>query len=266
MIDLILHAADGQTLVQFARNYGLFRKNPDTIVYDTDPDSPAFNDVLETIDNGWRQRRGFEYSPWAGTGQFLTKNKDFRASLDVEVVQDFVASIPAVIDVDPETFEETIITPAVPSVPAEVAVRVGANLPTWVDETTMAYNGSVFVGRFLRKQGNFAVFSGAASVGDTLDFYVPVAEYLDGLVYLVRLSFDVADEDQADEDETETGQAAKSKIVRWAKRNGTVGQTGGGDLDFAEVDGVKIFQPDQVNAWLTNRGLPGHEWLGGNTY
>jgi len=121
------------------------------------------------------------------------------------------------------------------------------------------------VGRFLRKQGNFAVFSGAASVGDTLDFYVPVAEYLDGLVYLVRLSFDVADED-TEVDETETGQAAKSKLVRWARRNGTLGSIGGGALQYAEVDGVKILMPDQVNDWLSNRGLPGHEWLGGSTY
>jgi hypothetical protein len=266
MIDLILHAADGQTLVQFARTYGLFRKNPDTVIRDTDPDSPTFGDVLETIDNGWRQRRGFEYSPWAGTGQFLTKNKDFRASLDVEVVQEFVPAVPRIVEVDPETFEETETQAFVPGVQAELGVRVGANLPTWVDETTMAYNGSVFVGRFLRKQGPFAVFSGAASVGDTLDFYVPVAEYLDGLVYLVRLSFDVADEDKAPEDETETGQAAKSKLVRWAKRNGTIGSMAGGALAYAEVDGVRIFQPDQINEWLETRGLPGHEWLGGNSY
>jgi len=178
MIDLILHAADGQTLVQFARTYGLFRKNPDTIVYDTDPDSPTFGDVLETIDNGWRQRRGFEYSPWAGSGKFMTT----KGTYDAE----------------------------------------GAELTA--------------------------------------------PQYVAGLVYLVRLSFDVADEDQADEDETETGQAAKSKIVRWAKRNGTIGSMAGGALDYAEVDGVKVFQPDQINAWLSTRNLPGHEWLGGNSY
>jgi len=235
-IDLVLHTPDGQTLVEFARNYGLFRKNPDTVITDTDPDSPTFGDVLETIDNGWRQRRGFEYTPWAGTGKFLSKNKDLRGSLDVEVIDN-----------------------------GEFGVRVGATLPTWVDGETMAYSGDTFVGRFLRKQGPFAVFSGTAQVGDTISFYTPDLQYLDGLVYLVRLSFDVADED-AEVDETELGQAAKSKIVRWAKRNGTIGQTGGGALDYAEIDGVKVFQPDQVNVWLSSKGLPGHEWLGGNSY
>ena len=264
-IDLVLHAPDAQTLVQFARNYGLFRKNPDTVITDTDPDSPTFGDVLETIDNGWRQRRGFEYSPWAGTGKFLSKNKDLRGSLDVEVIQEFVPAVPRLVEVDPETFEETETQAFVPAVQAELGVRVGANLPAWVDETTMAYNGSVFVGRFLRKQGPFAVFSGTAQVGDTISFYTPDLQYLAGLVYLVRLSFDVADDD-AETDEIETGQAAKSKIVRWAKRNGTIGQTGGGQLDYAEIDGVKILQPDQVNAWLSSKVLPGHEWLGGNSY
>jgi hypothetical protein len=239
MIDLILHAADGQTLIQFARTYNLFRKNADTVITDDDPDSPTFGDVLETIDNGWRQRRGFEYSPWAGSGKFLSANKQLRTSIAVDQ-----------------------------STATEFAFNIGSSTPAWLDTTVTAEANGEIIGTYTRKQGNFAVFTSTGTsptVGATLDVYTQ-AEYLDGLVYLVRFSGSVADDDVADYDETETDQAAKSKIVRWAKRNGTIGSTGGGDLDFAEVDGVKIFQPDQVNTWLETRGLPGHIWQGGNNY
>ena len=154
-IDLILHAPDLQTLATFARNRGLQVQR----------------------EGEWVNRRGFEYTPWAGSGKFMTT----KGTYDDEGVE---------------------LTPP---------------------------------------------------------------QYVAGLVYLIRLHSEVADEDE-EIDETEEGQAAKSRLVRWARRNGTLGSIGGGALQYAEVDGVRILLPEQVNAWLDSRGLAGHEWLGGNSY
>jgi len=77
MIDLIIWAADEDAFTQYGRDNGFYLKNPDTLVYDTDPDSKTFGDVLETIDNGWRQRDGFEYTPWSGSGAFTVAKPVF---------------------------------------------------------------------------------------------------------------------------------------------------------------------------------------------
>ena len=175
MIDLVLHAPDLETLAAFARNRGL--QVLKGRIVDEDPDSPTFGDALEAGE--WVNRRGFEYTPWAGSGKFMRT----KGTYDNEGVE---------------------LTPP---------------------------------------------------------------QYVEGLVYHIRLHGAVADEDVADEDETETDpQAKKSKIVRWARRNGTLGSIGGGALNYAEVDGVKILLPAEVNAWIDSRGLAGHEWLGGNSY
>ena len=236
MIDLVLHAPDLQTLAAFARNRGLQVRVGRII--DEDPDSPTFGQVLEAGE--WVNRRGFEYTPWAGSGKFMSANKELRSSLAVNQ-----------------------------SNATEFAFNIGATTPPWLDTTVTAELNGEVIGTFTRKQGNFAVFTSAGTsptVGTTLDVYTQ-PQYVAGLVYLIRLHSAVADEDVADEDVAETDpQAKKSKIVRWARRNGTIGSMGGGALNYAEVDGVKILLPAEVNAWLDSRGLAGHEWLGGNSY
>ena len=101
--------------------------------------------------------------------------------------------------------------------------------------------------------------TGGTGEGET---YVPT--YAAGFVYIIRLSGAVADEDVAEADETETGQASYSKLARWAKRNGVIGQMAG--INYAEIDGVRVFRPSDVDTWLTARNLPGHIWSGGNIY
>ena len=78
MIDLVLHAPDLQTLAAFARNRGLQVRVGRII--DEDPDSPTFGQVLEAGE--WVNRRGFEYTPWAGSGKFMRT----KGTYDNEVV------------------------------------------------------------------------------------------------------------------------------------------------------------------------------------
>jgi hypothetical protein len=216
MIDLVLHAPDLQTLATFARNRGLQVQR----------------------EGEWVNRRGFEYTPWHGSGKFLSANKELRSSLAVDQ-----------------------------SNATEFAFNIGSGTPAWLDTTVTAELNGEVLGTYARKQGNFAVFTSAGTsptVGATLDVYTQ-PQYVAGLVYLIRLHAAVAAED-IEQDDTETGQAARSRIVRWVKRNGTIGSIGGGALNFVELDGVKVLMPDEVNAWLSSRGLAGHEWLGGNSY
>jgi hypothetical protein len=91
--------------------------------------------------------------------------------------------------------------------------------------------------------------------------------FLSGVVAIMRIHsqrfFDnklIPDEADPDKDE----QHAKSKIVRYIKNNGTQGTMGG--ITYFELDGVRIFRPVDVEAFLASKDLPGHTWVGGNQY
>ena len=87
--------------------------------------------------------------------------------------------------------------------------------------------------------------------------------YVAGLVAIIRLSGDFFSQDKLDA-QPDAEQWARSKVVRYILRNGTVGQTGG--IAFVEMDGVRLFRPGDVQAKIAEWGVPGHEWLGGNVY
>jgi len=93
--------------------------------------------------------------------------------------------------------------------------------------------------------------------------------YLAGVLAFIRISgeFFTSDRiipDDADPDKLE--QFARSKVVRYLKNNGTIGTLAGGALKYVEFDGVRIFRPNDVQALLASKNLPGHSWLGGNAY
>lgn len=55
-----------------------------------------------------------------------------------------------------------------------------------------------------------------------------------------------------------------SKAAKWIKDNGTPGTMG--SVNYYEVDGVRLFKPADVEAFLSSNNIAGHTWVGGNSY
>jgi hypothetical protein len=94
------------------------------------------------------------------------------------------------------------------------------------------------------------------------DFVTPNT-YLTGVIGVLRLHSTYFDADKID---AEGEQWARSKVVKYIKDNGTPGTVAGGAITYYELDGIRIFRPADVQAWLLANNLPGHEWVGGNSY
>lgn len=91
--------------------------------------------------------------------------------------------------------------------------------------------------------------------------------HMPGVVALARIhaSFFDGDKIEPASDDPEKGeQWARSKLVRFIRENGRIGQAGG--IPYAEIDGVRVLRPADVQAKLAEWGAPGHEWLGGNAH
>lgn len=91
--------------------------------------------------------------------------------------------------------------------------------------------------------------------------------FLPGFVALVRIHGQFFEDnvlipDDADPDKLE--QWARNRVVQYIKNNGTPGTMG--SIPYYEVDGVRMFRPADVKGFLNNKNLPGHEWLGGNSF
>lgn len=94
--------------------------------------------------------------------------------------------------------------------------------------------------------------------------------FLPGFVALCRIHGDffhqnrieVGDPDYDENDVQE--QWGRNRVARYIKTNGTPGTMGG--IPYYEVDGVRMFRPADVTAFLAANNLPGHEWLGGNSF
>lgn len=86
---------------------------------------------------------------------------------------------------------------------------------------------------------------------------------LAGFVMLARLHTTYFNADKlADSGE----QWAKSTVAKYIKDNGTPGSLQSGAINYYELSGVRLFRPADVEAWLTANNLPGHMWVGGNSY
>jgi len=226
-IDLILWGPDRATFRAFAVANGMIVEVPDGEGGTAD-----------------RPRKGFTYSWWNGTGKLMTERRTLRATQAVDQ-----------------------------SNATEFAFNIGAATPAWLDATVVAEDPNALktVGAYDRKQGNFAVFTSigtSPAVGTSLEIYSGPL-YLTGEVALLRIydtffSEDRLIPDEADPEKEE--QWARSKIARYIKNNGVPGTVAGGSIPYYEVDGIRIFRPQDVETWLTTNGLPTHGWLGGNRF
>lgn len=59
-------------------------------------------------------------------------------------------------------------------------------------------------------------------------------------------------------------QSEYSKAAKWIKNNGTPGTMAG--INYWEVGGVRLLKPADVEAFCEANNVPGHIWVGGNTY
>ena len=275
-IDLILCAPT----VADMRNF-LVARNLITLVDLVDEnEQPISGKNIET-------REGFYFVPWAGDvkntatgvqvsgGSLQTKAWDIQATQSVALSQAYEPAIPATFSTPTEIDETPVeLTPRVPAVPAEFAFNVGGNPPAWLDATdaegnftTVALRGMKAVGRFNRIQGNFAVFSGVADVAEDLQIALPDPQFLDQFVILAHIHGSFFNDDRIDEtvEGEEVEQWQKSRIIKTIKNNGTP-ITVANDIQGYDWGGVKLFRAADVQAFLASRGVPGHEWLGGNSY
>ena len=108
-------------------------------------------------------------------------------------------------------------------------------------------------GKFMTKKGTY----------DQDGNELTAPEFLPGHVILLRIDTQFWPEDKiAEQNEDGTlEQWARSKVVRYIKNNGTLGTMAG--IPYYELDGVRIFRPQDVQTWLDAKGLPGHVWRRG---
>jgi len=230
-IDLILWGPDRATFRTFAIANNMINEVPS----EDEQGNPI------TVD---QPRRGFAYSWWNGTGKMMTERRTLR---------------------DTRAVDQSNAT--------EFAFNIGLATPSWLDATVVAQDPTTLetVGTYDRKQGNFAVFTSTGAsptVGTSLEIYSGPM-YLTGEVALLRIYDTFFEDDRLIPDEADPEkeeQWARSKVARYIKNNGTPGTVAGGSIPYYEVDGVRIFRPQDVETWLTTNGLPTHSWLGGNRF
>jgi len=95
--------------------------------------------------------------------------------------------------------------------------------------------------------------------------------FASGVVALMKLHSAFFEADKlADQTYDENGvpqleQWQRSNAAAWIKNNGTPGTTPQG-VNYYEVDGVRLFRPDDVLAFLEANNIPGHTWVDGCEY
>ena len=243
-IDLILCAPTVADMRTF-----LVARNLITLVDLTDEnEQPISGKTIE-------YREGFYFVPWAG---------DIRNSATgVQVSGGSMMTQPKTLRIN-QTVDQSNAT--------EFAFNIGAATPSWLDTTVTAEANGEVIGTYDRKQGNFAVFTSAGTsptVGDALDIYTP-QEFLDQFVILAHIHGNFFNDDRISdgitgEENEVVEQWQKSALIRTIRNNATP-ITVAGDIQGYDWGGVKLFRAADVQTFLTARGVPGHEWLGGNSY
>ena len=232
---------------------------------------------------------GLDWVPWNGSGSIMRKAWNVEASQDVDIIQEYVPEVPATFSTPTTIDEEPVeLTPYVPAVPAEFGFRVpGGNFPAWLDATdaegnftTVALRGVNVVGRFVRTQGNFAVFRGVAEVGETLGLATPDVQFVPGFAVIVHLSYGIEQADRADDGLDEDGDTipanyqdtdgegnaiqspwSRSRLMAKLRKVGTLEATAGMP-NYRLPNGVRVFRYSDVqDKCINDWGTPGHVFL-----
>jgi hypothetical protein len=112
----------------------------------------------------------------------------------------------------------------------------------------------------------------AAGVYDEDGNEITPPTFATGVVALMKLHTSFWDADKiADQSYDENGtpqleQWQRSAALQYIKNNGTLGSMAGGEINYYELGGIRLFRPADVEAFLAARGLPGHTWVNGNSY
>jgi hypothetical protein len=88
-----------------------------------------------------------------------------------------------------------------------------------------------------------------------------------GVVVLVRFFGGFLRENRLRPLDTDPGrneQWSRHKLLRRMKQNGTTGTTGG--IPWIQLDGVRLYRPSDVEAFIVANNLPRHLWSNGNSY
>ena len=116
--------------------------------------------------------------------------------------------------------------------------------------------------------GNGKLMTAPGDYSDENNIIEPT--FLPGVVALLKIhsSFfedtKLADQTFDNNGAPELEQHQRSSVVKYIKDNGTPGTMAG--ITYYELDNVRIFRPSDVEAFLAANGVPGHTWVGGNSY
>ena len=141
--------------------------------------------------------------------------------------------------------------PANPLLDAEGNVREGVDYCWWA--------GS---GNFMTAKGTYD--------GEGNEITPPT--FAPGAVALLRISGDffqntkLADQTYDENGVPQLEQWQRSNIVQYIKDNGVLGSMQGGTIPYYEIDSVRLLRPSDVEEFMSANGIPGHIWVGGNSY
>lgn len=138
--------------------------------------------------------------------------------------------------------------PANPLLDAEGNTREGVSYCWWAGD-----------GKFMTNPG---------TGGDPEDPGYEAPTFAPGAVALLRIHSSFFDQTKI-QDQNEEGtleQWERNLVVNYIKNNGTFGTMAGGTIPYYELDGVRIMRPQDVENFLSANNIPGHIWVGGNSY
>jgi len=93
-----------------------------------------------------------------------------------------------------------------------------------------------------------------------------------GVVALLRISGEffqntkLADQTYDEEGNPQLEQHQRSAVVQYIRNNGTPGTMTADNIPYYEIDGVRLLRPQDVESFMSSRNIPGHIWVGGNSY
>ena len=118
--------------------------------------------------------------------------------------------------------------------------------------------------------GNFMTDPGTG--GDPEDPGYVAPTFAPGVVALLRIygsffqSTKLADQTYDEEGNPQLEQDQRSAVVQYIKNNGTPGTMTADNIPYYEIDGVRLLRPQDVESFMSSRNIPGHIWVGGNSY